>query len=109
MSDLPSSKSTSPTPGADDADGEPPSPALLAAARASRALAARRALDVTPMPMATLPPSLTPAVAAADAMDGGAMSVDNHPWKNHPWKAVSLLVRLDDLVTDTLVSCPALS
>ena len=71
MSDLPSSKSTSPTPGADDADGEPPSPALLAAARASRALAARRALDVTPMPMAALPPSLTPAVATADAMDGG--------------------------------------
>ena len=71
MSDLPLSESTSPTPGATDADGGPNSPALLAAARASRALAARRALDVTPMPMPALPQSLTPAVAAADAMDGG--------------------------------------
>ena len=72
MSDLPSQmKSTSPPPGADDADGGPRSPALLAAARASRALAARRALDVTPMPMPALPQSLTPAVATADAMDGG--------------------------------------
>ena len=71
MSDLPSSKSTSPPPGADDADGGPRSPALQAAARAYRALAARRAQDVTPMPMPALPQSVTPAVAAADAMDGG--------------------------------------
>ena len=71
MSDLSQNESTSPTPGANDADGGPRSPALLAAARASRALAARRVQGVTPMPMTALPQSLTPAVAAADAMDGG--------------------------------------
>ena len=71
MSDLSQNESTSPTPGANDADGGPRSPALLAAARASRALAARRVQDVTPMPMTALPPSLTPAVATAGAMDGG--------------------------------------
>ena len=71
MSDLSQNESTSPTPGANDADGGPRSPALLAAARASRALAARRVQDVTPMPMTALPQSLTPAVATADAMDGG--------------------------------------
>ena len=70
-SDLSQNKSTSPTPGANDADGGPRSPALLAAARASRALAARRVQGVTPMPMTALPQSLTPAVATADAMDGG--------------------------------------
>ena len=74
MSDLSQNESTSPTPGANDADGGPRSPALLAAARASRALAARRVQDVTPMPMAALPQSLTPAVATADAMDGGVVT-----------------------------------
>ena len=69
--DLPLSESTSPTPGADDADGGPRSPALLAAARARRVANARLANIVTPMPMPALPPSLTPAVATADAMDGG--------------------------------------
>ena len=69
MSDLSQNESTSPTPGANDADGGPRSPALLAAARASRALAARRVQGVTPMPMAALPQSLTPAVATAGAMN----------------------------------------
>ena len=77
-SDLSQNKSTSPTPGANDADGGPRSPALLAAARASRALAARRVQGVTPMPMTALPQSVTPAVATADAMDGGVAFNGQH-------------------------------
>ena len=70
MSDLSQQNSTSPPPDATDADGGVRSPALQAAARAYRALAARRAQEVTPMAMTALPPALTPAVATADAMDG---------------------------------------
>ena len=71
MSDLPLSESTSPTPGAQGADGGGlRSPALQAAARARRVANSRLANTVTPMPMSALPPSVTPAVELADAMDG---------------------------------------